>query len=927
MKIKALSLILTFCLLFTIMPVTAQEPENETPSATRNITPYMQLLIDLTFINPSDMPDKEKPIGDAFLTIAEKCFFYRPAIKTGNLTVSGACSVIMVLLGYEEVIKTYGSYLIGGEAAARREGLLSGITAAPNDILTAADAAKMFYNAFEIPFMGSDGYINGTHQAISRLSVCILDNIGLKRIIGTVRATHYTSQNSKIQKGCAQIKYITGNGNYTEIGGEDVFKINGVAPESLLGIKTEFFVTDYQGAKEVIAFRDFETSEIVSIDQDMLVDFQDGRFRYINEESEEENCIISPDAVLYVNNVLTVSGRTVTKKDLTDLFEPYYTLYREYGGYRLVDTDGDGIYEHIFAEVYKDYIVNAIDYATYRIDDKIDYTGQSIFFDPKTSGDFNVNFIKSAGEQAVFSDIAKGDVISVAASKTDGSNVIWATVVISKNSVTGTITEKKSKKIAIDGAWYKFMEIDKLRQDAFLFQLGDEGRFFINFKGVIIMKDLKALPLTAYAFVERYEMDNRFRYDLCLYANMLLSNGKWEVLEFAKYINLRDSDYHEILNTEDFCDRYLKDSAGHLTNNTRTLITYKLDSDGKIFEISFPKINGSGKNDKGRLTIDRKYNQRAFGENLPQTNDITCYYTKTGMMGDAFLTDKTVIFDFTLDDKQTLETAAIDEDTVNVTDISSIPNGAAPQIILFDMGDGNECSAVISINLSKVHNNTEHIFLVTYINSISVNGESRAKISGYENGEIKMFVTSPDVRIEKIPGLSSPDDNYVKPGDVIAYTLQSNGELKTAKVIFNTQKARNYLPNIYGDGSFMPPAVKIYEDLTNPRCEIKYYFGLVTEKREGDKLNKLTLAKNDNNPPNSYPFGLEEMLLFNSIIAADEGTVYYRVYKLNDENPIRLSEFSQIIADSVRNCSVRTGDLAFVKTVDGVAVDIITISP
>ena len=199
-----------------------------------------------------------------------------------------------------------------------------------------------------------------------------------------------------------------------------------------------------------------------------------------------------------------------------------------------------------------------------------------------------------------------------------------------------------------------------------------------------------------------------------------------------------------------------------------------------------------------------------------------------------------------------------------------------------------------------------------------------AIVSGYENGNAVKLTVDEESMIEPISGIGVSHDNSIQWGDVISYTLTSKGRIKSARVIFRTAKAQHYLPDIYGDGSFYMHSVNFFNDNSNPLSRVSYYYGLAIDKYESefDKLQKLTLSRNDK----PVPTELEEKLLYTEIIALNGNTVYYR-YDKSKNNSIYRCYFSDIVSGNTLDYGKRTNDLVFVRTINGIATEVILIAP
>ena len=885
----------------------------------KEMTKYMKLLVDLKIIDAAAMPDKELPVSNAFpkimngLKLTERKNGYDTSVK-------GAALRLLSALGYD--------YFFTGEKKTANEtriihesGILEGITAEQDSLLTTQDAARMVYNAFLIPYFGSSSYSPGGNT-YHKLNTCILDNLRLTQAEGVITQTHYTDINSSLPENVVKMSFraskLSDNGNLTKTSGEELFYSDIPDIDRWLARRIEVFVLDdSDNDRNIIAVLPEEHSTVYRLPQEDYVEFKDGKISHIDEKSKIRNLSVSNDARLYVNGVY--SG-AVNAESLSKPYISENTLAYLYGWYTLIDNNGDGSIESVLAEVYRDCIVGSMDKQTFRIDNKLSDVPQSIFLNPEYDNDFHVAYVKSTGEAAAFSDIEKGDVLSIAEAKTDGRNIVWAKVVITKGSIKGKISSinKSEMQLELNGKWYDYIEIDDLRQDDFLFSIGDEGKFFVNMQGIVIVKDLKSMPYQNYAFVLAFGIvDSGFDEipAMCVY----LPQGGWTSYYFAKNVTVRDGGFSETLKRDALVEKYLTDMNGDLTLNTRTLVNFELNDNGEIRTISFPFNNATGKNDKGRLTLDRKYNQPE-GDNIPEINETFKYDKALKCIGDAFLTENTVIFDISLSGDETVQNVDDIKNRISVIPVSMLRDGSAPAISLFDMGDGNECAAAVTINAARAGTVTENLFIVNNTAlELDEYGDDVTVLYGYEKGEQKRMVLDDDVSIRNF---MSGRTEELGSGDLILYSQNIRGLVTDISIVINVAMAENYLPDVYGDGSLILSKVNFYSDASNPKQVVNYYYGLVTEKYQNKLFGKLVLARDNT----VYPTTLLERMSFAPMIVTDDQTVFYRINQRN-RHPVQKSDFADVITSPSGNFITRKGDLAVVKTVNNIATDVILISP
>ncbi len=886
----------------------------------KEFTPYMKALADLSVIDAASLPGKALPAGSVFSKMLQGCHLQVQGTSEDSLTVRSAAIQVLSALGYRY-------FFNGSDGAAQQElylqqtGILDGITADRRSILTAGDAARMVYNALTIPFFGEETLSADGSKHYQVLDQCILDQFQLTLANGVILQTHYTDVQGTLPLRTVQMRYEAQkleNGQIRYIAGEDLF-YSEQDLTALVGMQVTVFVADGDGHdRHITAVLPGTQNTVYQLPVSDYAGFENGSIKHLDEAGKIGKLPVDQNAQLYVNGIFTGG---VTAESLTQPYVTQNKLTYVYGTYTIIDHNRDGNADVVLAEVYRDYIVNAVDKQTFRIDDKLSDVAYSFYLDPNAGQDVHVAYQFSGGGTATFDDIEKGDVLSVCISKMEGRNILWGKVVITKGSISGKISavDKGRMQLELNGVWYPYIEIDDLRQDDFLFNLGDEGKFFVNMQGIVIMKDLKSMPYYHYAFVIAYGMV-REQLDeipaMCVY----LPDEHWESYYFAQNVTVRDGGFSETLKREDLVERYLKDSAtGELTLHTRTLVNFALNEENEIATISFPSNNNTGKNDKGRLTLDRKYNQ-PNGDNIPEEAVTQVYDGKLKRIGDAFLTEQTLVFDVTLNEGESLGEVADIQERIHMIPVSSLRDGSAPVISLFDMGDGNECAAAITVNAVRSANAADPVFVVNNVtNLLDASGNTAIAVYGYQQGEVKRLILD---ETAEVTHFLTGKPELLGSGDVILYHQNTAQRVTDAQIILNVGMANHYLPDIYGNGSLLLHSVHFYSDESNPRQKIDYYYGLVTEKHATQPYAKLVLARD--NTPN--PSTLLDKLKVTSMVVTDENTVFYRVDQ-QGRRALTLSALDDCITATAGSYGIRDGDMALVKTVNGVATDVIFISP
>jgi hypothetical protein len=266
----------------------------------------------------------------------------------------------------------------------------------------------------------------------------------------------------------------------------------------------------------------------------------------------------------------------------------------------------------------------------------------------------------------------------------------------------------------------------------------------------------------------------------------------------------------------------------------------------------------------------------------------------------------------------------LDEGQVTVFKTGDIQNNAAPYIMGYDLTDGNEISAALTVDFAKQAEIYGSVGVVTGIADVSFDGGAAKKIYAVKDGEKVDFILPEDVLAENRTELEF--GNIPRKGDIIEYALDEAGAAAQIAIVFRLSIAKNYMPDFDGDGTadVDSPSVNFYTDSADAANTVKYYYGLAAAQTAGTRFSKIQVNLDDEIISDNA--GYISKLPITAMLAANENTNIYN-YSENNPNCIKNIRFSDIIVDPTRLGDRRTGDLVFIKTVNGLATDIITVNP
>ena len=433
---------------------------------------------------------------------------------SGSVTYEAAVKYMICALGYNDLYANDSQYL----AAAQSAGLLDGVTYSRNKTLTNSDGVKILLN-----FTQARPLIKDYENSEKRISdkTALEEFRKIYKIRGIVTATPKASILSDSDAGINSIEI-------DEIKYECTFDA-----EQLLGMNTEGYIHIDNGEEKVLYLekRANKNNEVTVTDENILnVDSSFKTFRYESDKSGTDSLRLSDNIRVIYN------GRFYGDYTTAD-FKP------KNGDIRLLDNNGDNIYEVVFISDYKTVVVNSIFAEDLKIYDKlkVDPTVSVVELkDDKYTVYMN-------GKTAKIEDINRDDVLSIAISK--GTDP-YITVYVSRNSIEGTIGTYKesSSEITIGGTSYKILSdaLESFYTRNGSAKLKGEANAYLDINGRIAYLETKS-PQKYFLFLRTFTLDGGDRYII----KCLDMNGTWREVEYnakTKLNGIRSSNL-ETLNT------------------------------------------------------------------------------------------------------------------------------------------------------------------------------------------------------------------------------------------------------------------------------------------------------------------------------------------------------------------------------------------
>lgn len=444
-----------------------------------------------------------------------------------------AVKMLVCALGRDVVATRNGGwpsgYLIAGAACGLTDGI-TGVEA--TDGCNRGVVAVLLYNALEIDLMEETSYSGSAVQVEETYKTLLYDYLNVVKYYDAEITATPTQGASKSADGFAKItgtydyynqEGIKANSLKVEIGDTD--------PDAFFGDAVIVYTKDNGTNKTptmLCIVADNSTQDTLAID---VADFYSSKpvlqpgevntegtnntqyikLYYKTENDTKAQSVKLLNSALYGDNCTIVkNGVVVSPADFTDLAK------LENGTIKLVDAKtydvsegknyngADGVYEKVIVEAYNDYVVSDIDTEKLTIDTQNDV---EIDLDDENK---TYTIVDTKGNEVKFEDIKENDVLSIYADEFDADKVNDAEVlkiVVCSNSIEGTVTEKTSKAVYIDGEKYDIAGGVISLDD---FELDDAGTFYLNAAGDIAYLDTEAASKD-YAVV--YDLDSDGRSD------------------------------------------------------------------------------------------------------------------------------------------------------------------------------------------------------------------------------------------------------------------------------------------------------------------------------------------------------------------------------------------------------------------------------
>lgn len=834
--------------------------------------------------------------------------------------------MVVAMLGYTPVANIKGGYPTGYLYVANSVAKITkGATGTTGDAAKRWVVARLVFNSLETKIMEPEKWSASDPEYIKGDDTLLKDYLEVTKVEGVITDTFLAKadfQDKEDQDVDLLISTIDGktkralendNISYNSMPG-DTYTVdaNGTYAEDYLGYTVVAYVKDFDEGSDVlvavapkanknttldVAFDDFE-KDTVDNSNSKYIEFE--YYANVDDEDTTKGKISKKNDDFYVYQNGKKDSTLNSDTAIVNFIKQFSTDYDAEEGYiRFVDNDGDNYADYLFVETINDeYVVDSITAKTFKIDDKIN--SKTITLDP-TDDEKYVNFYRD-GVQVEFSSIKEGDTLSVAYNKSTLKNSNVVSVYISSEKAEGYVSTASATKneYKIDGTVYakssKYTEPIKR---------GDEGTFYLNYKGRVAYKEAQTSKDGNYAFLLSVNTDDDFADGKSFTLRFMNEKGEWVDAKLYEKLAIYDEGGEQVAKYKDMdaleagieanTNNWLAVNAGELELDgakAQRIFKYTLNSNGDITKITLPK-NG--------LNED-KFTYEAFTDEAYKESSNRF----AGIKYKGGVDKKTVVFN-------------IDVDTDNVVDVTKKKEVSLATSTLFKdeskytgiaydyENDAYKCMVITNAG-NKIDEESSLFVIQNAELTSNDDGDEYFVITGYKDGK---EVTLESVAIEDLgyEGAKVTTDGELENldgGAIAEISVDGAGKIDNVKVLFTFDDAE------YGK--------KV--EIGNLDEDAAYVYGAISSKKVSGTGKVIDLTS-------TYVLDADgkDQNVFASIATAGAGMKgnIYLVEPGARKNTISVDTSIADYVDSL-NDDLGTGDevyCAYAKLYDGDTVDVV----
>lgn len=637
-----------------------------------------------------------------------------------------ACKILVAALGYEYDAQLKGGYPVGYEVVAKKLGLLDEISTDS----TRGNLACMLFNALEVPiaepveFEYPDSFKIGEGKT----------PLELRNVL--------TGEDELVENSVTGLLFESTIGADSVRIGKQIFRCGKTNAAEYIGCKIKFYALEKNGAKTLLYAKPSEDIKVYEINYDDIAPSTvKTEFVYNDENDKRKSLKISPAADFLYNYKAC--------PNITDV-----ELRPKYGFVTLIDNNDDRIIDVVKVVSYDTFCVDYVTSVGESIRDK--YENTMYYLGTK---DGQICDIYKDNMPVDITKVKVNDVVNLAVSK-DG---MYTRAQVSSSKLVATVEESMDDegKISVDGAWYEYTPdfsavLDSIGMDI---RLGNTYTFYLDVYGRIAAVQEGNRTNQQYGYLRKVRDDGTI--DIIYKVEILTERGKWQVFELADTIKYNSEITYK---AEQFITKGIictTNSMGKIETSIPQMISYSLNSSGKINEIKTALPSGISE----ELSPDKLYKSYSSdGAWYKSTNKsfMSRYFVNSAVV---FIVPKTNVDN----DDFYMVTSCADLYNSHTYDVElyNVKNGSCDLVLIKDSNDNYGSSGVKNYQIMVVDN------VVTLLDEY---GNTRNALEGYYRGKRVTYILSDNISAGSFAN-----------GDIIRIRLNSNNEI--IGFISNVKKA------------------------------------------------------------------------------------------------------------------------------------------
>ncbi len=723
------------------------------------------------------------------------------------VTYEQAIKMLVCSLGYGEQAQTptiAGDWSSGYVARAMKLGITSGTTsyiASKTNATTRGTVAILVSNALDVTTndlttSNGDKILDGDITSSER---------GYSEVKGIVTGTFIT-----------ELEYAKSSVPRDHIMIEDeVYEIGfSTDPNQFLGCEVKAIINENTDGDYPIATSLTFTNKtsVLEIEADFVGDYEDGVLEYqTKRDGSWKEAKIDEDYITIFNN-------KYYEYDIEKLNEELVS-----GNVVLVDNNGDKKYDVVRINSYEVFVVASRNSTTQKITLMYDaeYEGSSTMTFPEDSTSLIFSLTRN-GKEIKFSDIAKWDVLNIKASPDDAEGRRYYEVIVTRETVSGDITERDASDEALivigDNEYViadSFLEYDG--DDKPSMEVGEYAQVYLAADGKIVAAaettSGNSSESYAYLYALRQDSDDS-EYDLEF--KFYTTSGKFIQIGAASKITIDGTKYKAL--DDDILD-YLAESARKANAayadaenvNYRQPIIYCTNSDGLVSEI-YTVLSET--NDGISMVMEdasADYEERQYKSSSKSFTD--------------FKVSSSTKIMFIPDDR-----SASNDYLVFSSYSKAFSNGRSYHVAGYGLTSSKTAAFVLIYkeNDSRIYTSSTP-FMIVASKSTTASGTVIKGYVGGTNNSISYTLKSVTVSEDEGPSVAA-----IGKGDLIRYLVDSKGELVDYEIWFDASDPQQLESCNDVDDAIDSRILEIHSTSTEPRknypsATFRLQYGTVTE--------------------------------------------------------------------------------------------------